>query len=38
MLYRKGFITKEIHRKSVEAVAAVPYQNDDCVKIPAHTD
>ena len=38
MLYSKGFIIQEIHREAVEAAAAVPHENDDCVKIPAHTD
>ena len=38
MLNSMGFIIREIHRKVMEAAAAVPHENDDCVRIPAHTD
>ena len=38
MLYSKGIIIQEIHRKLTEAAAAVPHENDDCVRTPAHTD
>jgi len=29
MMYRKGFLIKEIHRKAIEIILAVPHQNDD---------
>ena len=36
--YKKCFIIKEIHIKSMEAVTTVPHQDDGYMRTPAHTN
>lgn len=36
--YKKCFIIKEIHIKSVDAVTTVPHQDDGYMRIAAHTN